>query len=66
LIDAWKTKEGLPPIFKQPNPLSNSTHIFSLFQNYSPSKTLFFCWVPFIQMHVMINISLDLLIEIWI
>jgi hypothetical protein len=25
-------------------------------------ETMFFPWVPFIQMHVMINMSLDLLI----
>jgi hypothetical protein len=30
------------------------------------NETMFFLWVPFIQMHMMINISLDLLIEIWI
>jgi hypothetical protein len=29
-------------------------------------KTMFFPWVPFIQMHVVINIFLDLLIETWI
>jgi hypothetical protein len=29
-------------------------------------KTIFFLWVPFIQVHVMINISLDLLIRTWI
>jgi hypothetical protein len=29
-------------------------------------KMAFFPWVPFIQMHVVINISLDLLIGTWI
>jgi len=29
-------------------------------------ETMFFPWVPFIQMHIMINIFLDLLIGIWI
>jgi hypothetical protein len=29
-------------------------------------KIMFFSWVPFIQMHMVINISLDILIEIWI
>jgi hypothetical protein len=29
-------------------------------------ETMCFPWVPFIQMHMVINISLDLLIEIWI
>jgi hypothetical protein len=29
-------------------------------------KTMFFPWVPFIQMHVVINISIDILIETWI
>jgi hypothetical protein len=29
-------------------------------------KTIFFPWVPFIQMHTVINISLDLLIGTWI
>jgi len=29
-------------------------------------ETMFFPWVPFIPMHMVINISLDLLIEIWI
>jgi hypothetical protein len=29
-------------------------------------KLLFFSWVPFIQMHTVIHISLDLLIETWI
>ncbi len=29
-------------------------------------ETLFFPWVPFIQMHVVINISIDLLIGTWI
>jgi len=29
-------------------------------------ETLFFPWVPFIQMHMVINISLNILIGIWI
>jgi hypothetical protein len=29
-------------------------------------KTMFFPWVPFIQMFMMFNISLDILIGIWI
>jgi uncharacterized protein (DUF2062 family) len=29
-------------------------------------KIMFFSWVPFIQMHMVINISLDLLIGTWI
>ncbi len=29
-------------------------------------ETMFFPWVPFIQMHIVINIFLDLLIGIWI
>jgi uncharacterized protein (DUF2062 family) len=29
-------------------------------------ETVFFSWVPFIQMHIVINISLDLLIKTWI
>jgi hypothetical protein len=29
-------------------------------------KTMFFPWVPFIQMHVMINVSFDILIGTWI
>jgi hypothetical protein len=29
-------------------------------------KTMFFSQVPFIQMHMVINISLDLLIGTWI
>jgi len=29
-------------------------------------KTMFFPWAPFIQMHMVINISKDLLIGIWI
>jgi hypothetical protein len=29
-------------------------------------ETMFFPWVPFIQMYTLINISLDLLIGIWI
>jgi hypothetical protein len=29
-------------------------------------EMLFFPWVRFIQMHMVINISLDLLIETWI
>jgi hypothetical protein len=29
-------------------------------------ETMFFPWVPFIQMHMVINISLNLLIGIWI
>jgi hypothetical protein len=29
-------------------------------------EMVFSSWVPFIQMHMVINISLDLLIEIWI
>jgi hypothetical protein len=29
-------------------------------------ETLFFPWVPFIQMHMVINISLNVLIGIWI
>ncbi len=29
-------------------------------------KTVFFPWVPFIQMHMVINISLDLPIWTWI
>jgi hypothetical protein len=29
-------------------------------------EMVFFFWVPFIQMHMVINISLDLLIEILI
>jgi hypothetical protein len=29
-------------------------------------KTMFFSWVPYIQMHMVINISLDLLIGTWI
>jgi hypothetical protein len=29
-------------------------------------ETMFFPWVPFIEMHMMINISIDLLIGIWI
>jgi uncharacterized protein (DUF2062 family) len=27
---------------------------------------MFFSWIPFIQMHMVINISLDLLIGTWI
>jgi hypothetical protein len=29
-------------------------------------EMVFFLWVPFIQMHMVINISLDLLIGTWI
>jgi uncharacterized protein (DUF2062 family) len=29
-------------------------------------ETMFFPWVPFIQMHMVINISLDLIIGTWI
>jgi hypothetical protein len=29
-------------------------------------EMVFFPWVPFIEMHVVNNISLDLLIETWI
>jgi hypothetical protein len=29
-------------------------------------ETLFFPWVPFIQMQMVINISIDLLIRTWI
>jgi hypothetical protein len=29
-------------------------------------KMMFFPWVPIIQMHIMINIPLNLLIETWI
>jgi hypothetical protein len=29
-------------------------------------ETLFFPWVPIIQMHVVINVSIDLLIGTWI
>jgi len=29
-------------------------------------KMVFLLWVPFIQMHIVINISLDLLIGTWI
>jgi hypothetical protein len=29
-------------------------------------ETMFYPWVPFIQMLVVINTSLDLIIEIWI
>jgi uncharacterized protein (DUF2062 family) len=29
-------------------------------------KMMFFSWIPFIQMHMVINISLDLLIGTWI
>jgi hypothetical protein len=29
-------------------------------------KTMFFQWVPFIQMHMVINIFLNILIETWI
>jgi hypothetical protein len=29
-------------------------------------KMVFFPWVPFIQMHMVINISLNLLIRTWI
>ncbi len=28
-------------------------------------KLVFFPWVPFIKMHMMINVSLDLLSETW-
>ncbi len=30
------------------------------------NEMMFFSWVPFIQMHMVINISLDLLIGTWI
>jgi hypothetical protein len=33
---------------------------------YFCDETMFFLWVPFIQMLVVINISLDLLIRTWI
>jgi len=33
---------------------------------YFCDEMMFFPWVPFIQMHIVINISLDLLIGIWI